>query len=205
MGIPLAEQSYDLDLMLFAALRDGDSEALGELMLRHDRLVRSAVFGVLGRSEMIDDVVQKVWIRVWRHCRKLEELRSWKSWLYRMARNAAIDAGRKATRRKNLWERMKQAAGLSTADAASVEPVALDRQPPVDPHHAAVLTEQHQRVLVAIEAMPAIYREPFVLRHQEEYSYQQIAELLGIPIDTVGTRLVRARRLLKQTLESEMG
>jgi RNA polymerase sigma-70 factor (ECF subfamily) len=48
--------------------------------------------------------------------------------------------------------------------------------------------------------MPAIYREPFVLRHLEDWSYRQIAETLDLPVDTVGTRLVRARRMLQETL-----
>lgn len=64
--------------------------------------------------------------------------------------------------------------------------------------------ERYDQVLKAIEAIPALYREPFVLRHLEGASYQEIAELLDMPIDTVGTRLVRARKLLKDQLEGNL-
>ena len=60
--------------------------------------------------------------------------------------------------------------------------------------------ELRAELLQAIEALPALYREPFVLRHLEDWSYAQIGELLGLPTETVETRLVRARRLLREAL-----
>ena len=58
----------------------------------------------------------------------------------------------------------------------------------------------HQRVLGAIRGLPAIYREPFILRHLEDWNYQQIAQTLGVSVEAVETRLVRARRLLREAL-----
>jgi RNA polymerase sigma-70 factor (ECF subfamily) len=55
-------------------------------------------------------------------------------------------------------------------------------------------------MLEAIAALPELYREPFVLKHLEDMSYKQIGELLDLPPDTVETRLVRARRLLRDRL-----
>ncbi|MDO8630448.1 MAG: sigma factor-like helix-turn-helix DNA-binding protein, partial [Phycisphaerales bacterium] len=60
-------------------------------------------------------------------------------------------------------------------------------------------------VLSAIMALPAIYREPFVLRHMNDWSYRRISDVMGLPVDTVETRLVRARRLLREVLVGRIG
>lgn len=187
MELTLAEVQ-DQDQPLFEALAAGDGGALDELMQRHARFVRGVVYAVLGQSRDLDDVVQQVWLLVWRRAKTLDDPRRWKPWLYRLARNAAIDAGRKKTRRRGLWQRMTE-----TFDAA--------KQTEREPHERLIVEEQHAKVLDAIEGLPAIYREPFVLRHMEEHSYRAIAEMMDLPIDTVETRLVRARRLLRQMLD----
>jgi RNA polymerase sigma-70 factor (ECF subfamily) len=64
--------------------------------------------------------------------------------------------------------------------------------------------EVSEVVLEAIRALPALYREPFVLRHLQGWSYRQIAETMGLPVDTVETRLVRARRLLREALDGKV-
>jgi RNA polymerase sigma-70 factor (ECF subfamily) len=67
-----------------------------------------------------------------------------------------------------------------------------------------VTNERHEAVLDAVASLPALYREPFVLKHLEGWSYRQIGEALGLPTDTVETRLVRARRRLRQKLAGEV-
>jgi RNA polymerase sigma-70 factor (ECF subfamily) len=190
MAIPLP-QEHDYDQMLIEALQAEDAAALGELISRNERWVRGVAYSVLADVDMLDDVMQKVWLTVWQRVSALEDPRRWRHWLYRTARNAAIDAGRKKTRRRNLWHRLGQ------------EMLGRGTPPSNDPHRQAAVGEHHRQVLRAIDAMPAIYKEPFVLRHLEGWSYRQIAEALSLPVDTVGTRLVRARRLLQETLTED--
>jgi RNA polymerase sigma-70 factor (ECF subfamily) len=64
-------------------------------------------------------------------------------------------------------------------------------------------SEEHRTVLAAIEALPALYREPFVLRHVSGLSYKEIAEVMAMPVDSIETRLVRARRLLREALKAQ--
>jgi RNA polymerase sigma-70 factor (ECF subfamily) len=64
--------------------------------------------------------------------------------------------------------------------------------------------EQHGEVLNAVRALPALYREPFVLRHLNNWTYQEIADVMGMPVDSVETRLVRARRLLREALKDKL-
>jgi RNA polymerase sigma-70 factor (ECF subfamily) len=175
----------DGDHHLIAAAQRGERAALDAFVRRHDRWVRGVVYAALGNRAFLDDVVQQVWTNVWRQIGTLVDPLRWRGWLYRLARNAAIDMGEKAARERRLrvsW---------------SEEPRTSRRAEP-----AAVLgeAEGHRRVIGAIQGLPPIYREPFILRHVEDWSYAQIADALGLPVDTVETRLVRARRLLRAVL-----
>ncbi len=72
------------------------------------------------------------------------------------------------------------------------------------PHHAAISEEQRHLLIEAIRALPALYREPFSLRHVHGWSYREIGEVLDMPVDTVETRLVRARRQLREALKGKV-
>ncbi len=174
------------DHELIAAAQRGERAALDLFVRRHERWVRNVVYATVAHSAVVDDVVQQVWATVWEQIGTLVDPARWRSWLYVTARNAAIDAGVRTAR-----ERRRR--------------VTLDGGPPViagdaDPAASVARTEQHRRVMDAIRGLPAIYREPFILRHVEDWSYAQIGEALNLPVDTVETRLVRARRLLREAL-----
>ncbi len=188
MAIPLP-QEVDQDQDLMAAIQAGDGDALADLIQRNERWVRGVVYAAISDPNVLDDVMQKVWLSVWQRAHTLEDVRRWRHWIYRMARNAAIDFGRKKKRRRNLWQRLTHETLGRGGPGGEPEPV-----------KNLAVREEHQRVLAAVQAMPAIYKEPFVLRHLEGWSYKRIAQTLELPVDTVGTRLVRARRLLQDTL-----
>jgi RNA polymerase sigma-70 factor (ECF subfamily) len=181
---------YDPELTVVVALQRGDGEAFRELLRRQDRWVRGVVFAILGDAQRVDDVAQQVWTTVWEQARDLRDVRLWKPWLYRLARNAALDAGRETTRRRAFTDRLLR--------RVPEEPSA----PPPEDH--LVANERERAVLTAIQALPAMYREPFALRHLEGWTYRQISELLELPVDTVETRLVRARRMLRDALEGKL-
>ncbi len=179
----------DPELAAVEAIRNGDRAAFEAFVGRNARWVRGVLFGVLGDRDRVDDVGQQVWQSVWTQASKLRDVAQWRSWLYRLARNAAVDAGREHTRRKRLGE------------AASDLPAT-----PADPSPAtrAIGREQHEVVLRALAGLPALYRQPFVLRHLEGWSYGQIAEVMEMPAATVETRLVRARQLLREALRGKV-
>ena len=188
MTMPLAAE-FDQEQSVIEAIRLGDRSAFDELVRRHNRWVRGVIFGVLCDADRVDDVAQEVWQVVWSRIGDLRDAGQWRPWLYRLARNAAVDAGREKTRRKRLNE---QAAGAAT------------RAGPAAPERELVVQERQATVLEAIRSLPALYREPFVLRHLEDWSYQQIAETMGMPTATVETRLVRARQLLREALSGKV-
>ncbi len=183
-------ENFEADQPLIDALRGGDRYAFEELVRRHDRWVRGVIFGVLGDQDRVDDVAQQVWISLWDRISELRDTRAWRTWLYRLARNAAIDAGREATRRRRGMQEL-----LSDPPR---------RAAPTSPYVETKSGEQHREVLSAIRALPALYREPFVLRHVSGWSYKEIAAMLGLAVDSVETRLVRARRFLRESLKDKV-
>ncbi len=188
MTLRPAELDDETQRPVVEAIRQGDSYAMTEFVQRNERWVRAVIFGVLGRRNDLDDVAQRVWMQVWREAPRLEDPARWRPWLYRIARNAATDVGRRQWRERNLLGRL------------------AERPPKADPAVDGQLArrEQQQAVLEAIAALPEIYREPFVLKHVEGLSYRQIGEWLDLPPDTVETRLVRARRLLREQLAGKV-
>lgn len=192
MAMPFAEE-FEAEEPVIEAIRCGDRYAFEEFVRRRNRWVRGVIFGVLGSQDCVDDVSQQVWTAVWQRIGELRDSRRWRSWLYRLARNAAVDAGRAISRRRNELQRV----ATDKADKA-------ERADSSSPDVKVVLEEQHREVLAAIQSLPVIYREPFVLRHVNGWTYREIGEVMGLPIDSVETRLVRARRLLRESLKDRI-
>ncbi len=184
----MALTGEDGDQTLIVAAQRGERAALDALVHRHDRWVRHVVYATVANAAVADDVMQEVWTKVWQQIHGLVEPASWRSWLYRLARHAAIDAGRAGAN-----ERRREVADLQDRPTAAAD----------DPQVALCISEEHRRVLAAVKALPDIYREPFILRHLEGWSYARIGEAMSLPVDTVETRLVRARRLLRQALNRD--
>lgn len=188
MAMALAHE-FDPEAPVIEAIRGGDRCAFAEFVRRHNEWVRGVIFGVLGRTDSLDDVAQQVWTAVWQRIGELRSMQSWKSWVYRMARNAAVDAGREATRQRARLKVVREEAPRGGTPSAE----------------SPLLKEERQReVLAAIGGLPPLYREPFVLRHMNGWNYQQIAEAMEMPVDSIETRLVRARRLLRDALKDKM-
>lgn len=192
MAMALADE-YDADLPVVEALQQGDPYALDELMRRHGSWVRGVAYGILGDPSRVDDVCQQAWTAVWEQARRLREPSRWKAWVYRLVHNAAIDAGRDKRRTRRTVQELAESA-------------LADRPPwgPSRPDEVLSGAEQRNAMREAIRSLPAIYREPLVLRHIEGWSYRRIAEVMKLPVDTVETRLVRARRLLREMLRGKM-
>jgi RNA polymerase sigma-70 factor (ECF subfamily) len=189
-------ENYDADLPVVEALQQGDPYALDELMRRHGSWVRSVAYGVLGNPDRVDDVCQQTWTAVWERIQRLRDPARWKAWVYRLARNAAIDVSREEARTRNTVRKL--------ADAALAGRPPYAPRPPAFPDKVLADRERAEVLRREIRALPAIYREPFVLRHVEGWSYARIAEVMELPIDTVETRLVRARRLLREALRGKV-
>ena len=176
---------------LVGRVQRGDRPAADRLVRDHDSWLRSVIYGVTGRLDQVDDVAQQVWMQVWQHLPTLKDPQRLRSWLCTIARRTAIDAGIARRRRESRTGSLEQMSGSGDIAQAASGGWTTDG-------------ELHATLLRAVESLPALYREPFVLRHLEGWSYAEIGEVLELGVETVETRLVRARRLLREMLSGKV-
>lgn len=177
---------------LVAEAQRGDRPAAERLFREHDPWLRSVIYGVTGRVDLVDDIAQQVWARVWQRLDTLKDSSRLRPWLASIARNAAIDAGvarQQRERRTGSLDEFRDVDGGGKAPS---------------PVETAIGGELRTVLLQAVQSLPALYREPFVLRHLEDWSYAEISKVLALPVETVETRLVRARRLLREMLSGKV-
>ena len=188
----MSDATVDVDTAhaLISQAQRGSRRAVDRLVREHEGWVRGVIYATTGRADLVDDVAQQVWTQVWQRLGSLNDPRRLRAWLYAVTRNAAIDASQERRRRG--------AVGLDFVAEG------LGDQAQRGPVRAAVGNELRETLLRAVEALPALYREPFVLRHLEDWSYAEIGDLLGLSVETVETRLVRARRLLREMLQGKV-
>ncbi len=176
---------------LVAGARQGDRQAAERLVKEHEGWVRSAIYAATGRAELVDDIAQQVWARAWRGLEALADARQLRPWLYSIARNTAID-----------YSMANQRERVRTRPLTVVAGTADPRRPAPDGVVAG--DELRGTLLEAVRSLPAIYREPFVLRHLEDWSDAEIGAVLGLSVEAIETRLTRARRLLREMLRGKV-
>jgi RNA polymerase sigma-70 factor (ECF subfamily) len=137
-----------------------------------------------GEAQVAEDAAQEAFIRAWLKLSAFKPQASFRSWLYRIALNAALDILRRKTE-ANLDEE-------KTSFLADTTP---------GPEAALLAKEQAGRVQSAVQALPEAARAVVVLREYGGLSYQEISDVLEIPMGTVMSRLNYARDKLRKTLE----
>jgi len=166
-------------LVLRAATHD--REAITKLAERFDAPMRYYIRRLLGRDERVPDVAQEVWLGVIRQLPRLRNPSSFIPWFYRIARNAAIQQIRGASRVRLL----------ATED---VPEVAVEAEDTFSSEDAVAV---HQ----AMDRLSEEHREVLTLRFIEDQSYEQIASIIGCSVGTVRSRLFYAKRALRGRME----
>jgi RNA polymerase sigma-70 factor, ECF subfamily len=180
------------DDVLVRRAQAGDPDAFGRLVERHMRRAYYAALALVGSREDALDLSQDAFVRAYRARQTIDPDRPFYAWLYQILRRLCFNFVRdRQTRARHL-----DAAGTWLADEAA------QRAAP-GPEESYARAEARRRVAAAIERLPAREREVLALREFEGLSYKEIAELVGIPIGTVMSRLYAARQHLAAALPSE--
>jgi RNA polymerase sigma-70 factor, ECF subfamily len=181
----------DEDLM--ARVGEDDERAFAELVRRFQGRVMNLVSRVLNDRECGDDITQEVFVRVYVHRRNYRRGSKFSTWLFTIAANLAKNEIRRRVRRRNwfslnaLQEVLKDSA-IVLAD-------------PTEGRESRMEREQLQEAMGrAIATVPEKYRLALVLRDIDGLTYEEIAQVLGIPGGTVRSRINRARGMLKRKL-----
>jgi RNA polymerase sigma-70 factor (ECF subfamily) len=179
------------DDLLLARWQRGDRDALEELFRRYRQVAYRVAHRLLGNEADALDAVQEAFVKALTHLPGFEGRSSFKTWLLRVVSNAALDFGRQRGRREAL--RMDL---LGPQQREGVEPLIL-----LEPGRDLERIDLRNRLQGALAQLPPAQRQTFVLHAEAELSYREVAEILGISIGTVMSRLYYARQKLKVILE----
>ncbi|MEW6568733.1 MAG: sigma-70 family RNA polymerase sigma factor [Chloroflexota bacterium] len=172
---------------LIRRTRAGDTSAFDVLVGRHTPRLYRMVRRLVSDGGEAEAVVQEAWLRAWRALPNYDETRPTIPWLARIALNVARDRARR--------ERF---------EFSSAEPDGIELQDQGHgPEEWLERTQSLERLAMAVQQLPAAQRVVVALRYDGDLSYEEIAHVLGIPLNTVRTHLHRAKAALRRRLEGE--
>jgi RNA polymerase sigma-70 factor (ECF subfamily) len=172
----------------------GDQRAYRELLERHRQPIYHVIFKIIRNPDEAADLVQETFMKAFGSLASYRFEYRFSTWLYKIAANNAIDF-----LRKKRIDALSLDKPIQTVDGEVTFEVPDWSQNPEEE-----LYRRRRAITVqdAIAALPPKYREVIQLRHQQDKSYEEIADQLGLPVGTVKARIFRARELLKKKLKS---
>ena len=181
------------DIQLVARARSGDERAFRALLEKYERAVFSICLRMVRNRDEATDLAQESFIKTFGSLDRYNPAFAFSSWLFKITSNLCIDHLRK--------RRISTLPMDAPIDGENGE---IQRQyvaPDPTPDETFSRNEKMQKLDAGIAALPEHYRIMLVLRHQEDMSYEEIADSLSIPLGTVKARIHRAREMLKSILE----
>jgi len=193
-----AETAEAEDLRLVETLREGAEGAYEELIQRFQQPVYALALRLLGDQGEACDVVQEVFLKVFRNIGSFRGQSSLKTWMYRITVNEAYNA-----RRWFFRHRRREVELDNNPDEARnwKENIPDSTRSPFD---VACDRERHVMIDRALEKINPIFREAVVLRDTMDRSYEEIAGILGVSLGTVKSRILRGREALREELASNL-
>jgi RNA polymerase sigma-70 factor, ECF subfamily len=177
------------DEQIVEAAQKGDLEAFGEIVARYEeRLIRYAR-SILNSSQDAQDAVQESFIKAYKFLKEYDSSRKFSPWMYRIVHNESINYGK--ARKSWLifvdWDEFLPSLGGQSQDS---------------PQERADLRSDIQKYLSKLEPK---YKDVLVLYYIEDLGYSDIADILKIPVSTVGIRLKRAKDKIRKIIKKEDG
>src|ERR1043165_3465789 len=176
----------DCDLVVRAVA--GREESFEELVRRYQRPIAAYVYRMVGDYEAALDLTQEVFIKVYNSLSRYRSEFKFSTWIYKIAHNSAVDHLRRyGTREQSL------------TGGVEGEPRELPLESRrLSPEQEYAGKERREEIEYVVRQLPSAYRELILLRHSHDISYDEIAEVTGLPLGTVKNRLFRAREVMRQ-------
>jgi RNA polymerase sigma-70 factor, ECF subfamily len=186
-AMSLEEFSGDREIAL---LKKGDPDAISDLVGRYQQRLYRFLVRLVEDPVTAEDLFQQTWIRLMEKIGSYDTRRNFEAWLFAIARNLAID-------------HLRRRRGVSLDETDDSGQARVDRLVAGGPDALEQLLDFERGALLAaaIGELPAIHREVLTLRFEEEMKLEQIAEVSGVPISTVKSRLHRALESLRARIE----
>ena len=194
IGIPLTNVGPSAveqdDLVLVAASKNGDQEAFAQLVQRYQRLIFNLVYRMLQQYEETTEITQETFLAAWQGLPSFRGDARFSTWLYRIAYNCSLKQLELRKRDRALQIALEAEKTLEKTNDEQRENAELDAR------DRQILVQEH------LSHLPTKYRIVLILRHLQDMTYEEMAEILTMPIGTIKTHLFRARNLLKERLQS---
>jgi RNA polymerase sigma-70 factor, ECF subfamily len=181
------------DNRLIKVCLKGDSTAYGELVRRYQDRLYNTVFRLVGNAEDAYDVVQDAFLNAYLSLESFKGDSLFFTWLYRIAVNTAITLKRK--------QRVVISLHAGRGGENAIDPA--DPSEATEPGRGLEQAEQEQRIQAALNRLSPEHRAVLILKDMEGQKYEEMAEILQVPIGTIRSRLHRARTELREVLEQE--
>lgn len=179
------------DEELVARAQDGDVSSFDVLVRRWERKIRGAIYRIVGSDDEALDLCQETFLKAYRGLGSFKREARFSSWLYQIALNLCRDRLRR--KRGKTWVSLDDLEDGAAAPQTP-GPTALD---------LVEARDLSRTVAVAVAALPEEQREVIVLKEYQGLTFLEIAEVLGLPMSTVKTRLYRGLGQLKDQLERQ--
>jgi len=176
------------DVELIAKAISGREDGFEELVRRYQRPITNYVFRMLNDYDSSLDVTQEVFIKVYNSLERYSSEYKFSTWLYRIAHNAAIDF----IRRRSPNQQSIETENKDGAYQLQIE------SPNPTPEQERERSEWRTEIEAVVKCLPSVYRELILLRHAQDLSYDEIAEITNLPLGTVKNRLFRAREMMRE-------
>lgn len=166
----------------------GREDGFEELVRRYQRPIAAYVYRMVGDYEAALDLTQEVFIKVYNSLRRYRSEFKFSTWIYKIAHNAAIDHLRRHSARvQSLMNKFEGEPREMTLESRRLSP-----------EQESERAERRAEIERVVRGLPIAYRELILLRHSHDLSYDEIAEVTGLPLGTVKNRLFRAREAMRQ-------
>ncbi len=192
MGKQRNRENYDL----VRQAKAGDGHAYDALMEMYHDAVFNVIFRMVRNKQEAEDLTQETFIKAYNSINSFNEAYAFSTWLFKIATNHCIDFFRK---RKLVTHSLDEP--IKYKDDEIKQEYATD-EPTIDNEMVAI--EKSRIIKEAINKLPEKYRIAIILRHHEEKSYDEIAQIMNLPLGTVKARIFRAREMLKKYLKDAL-
>jgi RNA polymerase sigma-70 factor (ECF subfamily) len=170
----------DMDALIERCLA-GDQVAWEQIVRQHRRKVFNLAYKFVGRHDEAEDLTQDIFLKIFKALHTFDRRANFQTWLISISRNLCIDHYRSVRKERETMAR--------EVDAADLSPVSKERSPHVRVEQA----DLRHLIQRALAELPPALREAVVKRDLQEFSYQEIADQLGLPEGTVKSRINRGR------------
>jgi len=177
----------DMDVLIERCLA-GDQAAWDQIVRQHWRKVFNLAYRFVGRHDEAEDLTQEIFLKIFKALRTFDQRANFQTWLISISRNLCIDHYRSVRKERETMAR--------DVDASELSPVSRERSP----YGQLEQLDLRQIIKRALAELPRTLREAVVLRDLKEFSYQEIADQLGLPEGTVKSRINRGRLELARQL-----